>query len=495
MGVRSTGNQPSTTQSDGHLLEYFRSTFGSGGGATAAGPLPHIQATGGTINDYTDGGKVYRSHVFTETGQFDVTDVPTSYDNGKIDYLVVAGGGGGGPMYAGNFYSAAGGGGAGGLKTSIPGVMPNTGAMLPVNTSTYNVVIGGGGANTSHQKRGGTGVDSSLAYNGGTITSAGGGGGGSTNASDVDDRDGGPGGSGGGVSGNQHTGTAVGGDASPNSDTDRQGYPGAGPFGAAPENDGAGGGGGGAGGPGPQAAYPTSEGLAGGPGVQVAIAGPTAISFTGVGAKNPANNQYQYFAGGGAGGSYPNTSPPAPLGGGGAGGNSDMPATQGGHNGLNNTGGGGGGAGGNGDKVGGAGGSGIVIVRYQIGTTSVQSKATGGLVYNSGTKAIHVFNTSGTFTITSPLTNVEILSVAGGGGGGTLNGGGGGAGGLLYSASASVSPSPGVYQIVVGAGGRGTEPYTPVSGPIFDWWKWNTYNNWRYSWHFMGWRWRWFKPT
>ena len=76
MGVRSTGNQPSTTQSDGHLLEYFRSTFGSGGGATAAGPLPHIEATGGTINDYTDGGKVYRSHVFTAVSYTHLT-LPT----------------------------------------------------------------------------------------------------------------------------------------------------------------------------------------------------------------------------------------------------------------------------------------------------------------------------------------------------------------------------------------------------------------------------------
>ena len=77
------------------------------------------------------------------------------------------------------------------------------------------------------------------------LTSTGGGGGGSTSNSDVAFRDGGDGGSGGGVSGNQHSGTAVGGDASPDSDSDRQGYPGAGPFGTAPQNAGAGGGGGG----------------------------------------------------------------------------------------------------------------------------------------------------------------------------------------------------------------------------------------------------------
>ena len=34
MGVRSTGSQhPTTTQADGHLLEYFRQNFGAGGGA------------------------------------------------------------------------------------------------------------------------------------------------------------------------------------------------------------------------------------------------------------------------------------------------------------------------------------------------------------------------------------------------------------------------------------------------------------------------------
>ena len=33
MGVRSTGSHPTTTEADGHLLEYFRQNFGAGGGA------------------------------------------------------------------------------------------------------------------------------------------------------------------------------------------------------------------------------------------------------------------------------------------------------------------------------------------------------------------------------------------------------------------------------------------------------------------------------
>ena len=39
MGVRSTGSQhPTTTEADGHLLEYFRQNFGAGGGGTNTSP-------------------------------------------------------------------------------------------------------------------------------------------------------------------------------------------------------------------------------------------------------------------------------------------------------------------------------------------------------------------------------------------------------------------------------------------------------------------------
>ena len=40
MGVKSTGSHPTTTQADGHLLEYFRQNFGAGGGGTF-GPDHH----------------------------------------------------------------------------------------------------------------------------------------------------------------------------------------------------------------------------------------------------------------------------------------------------------------------------------------------------------------------------------------------------------------------------------------------------------------------
>ena len=33
MGVKSTGSFPTTTKTDGHLVEYYRNSFGAGGGA------------------------------------------------------------------------------------------------------------------------------------------------------------------------------------------------------------------------------------------------------------------------------------------------------------------------------------------------------------------------------------------------------------------------------------------------------------------------------
>ena len=52
-------------------------------------------ATGGVVSDYTDPspGKIYRSHVFTSSGTFNVTDLGDI--GGTIEYLVVGGGAGG----------------------------------------------------------------------------------------------------------------------------------------------------------------------------------------------------------------------------------------------------------------------------------------------------------------------------------------------------------------------------------------------------------------
>ena len=52
-------------------------------------------ATGGVISDYTDpgSGNIYRAHIFTSSGTFNVTETGTFGDT--VEYLVVAGGGGG----------------------------------------------------------------------------------------------------------------------------------------------------------------------------------------------------------------------------------------------------------------------------------------------------------------------------------------------------------------------------------------------------------------
>ena len=86
--------------------------FGSSTGGDAGGSPSGIIATGGVISDYEDSGTYYRSHVFTATGEFDVTALATDASTpNNIAILAVGGGGGGGQ------HNAAGG-GAGGLQYS-----------------------------------------------------------------------------------------------------------------------------------------------------------------------------------------------------------------------------------------------------------------------------------------------------------------------------------------------------------------------------------------
>ena len=89
----------------------------------------------------------------------------------------------------------------------------------------------------------------------------------------------------------------------------------------------------------------------------------------------------------------------------------DPGVSGGGSNATYSTGGGGGG--------GCNGGSGIVVVRYQIGSVS-STKATGGSVSFYGGKTIHTFVNSGSFVVPSSISNVEYVVVGGGGAGGVL---------------------------------------------------------------------------
>jgi len=67
---------------------------------------------------------------------------------------------------------------------------------------------------------------------------------------------------------------------------------------------------------------------------------------------------------------------------------------------------------------------------------------------------VETFNSSGTFSVPSGVTAVNVLAVAGGGGGGYDVGGGGGAGGLIYRPAFPVTPG-GTVTVTVGDGGNG----------------------------------------
>ena len=128
MGARSTGSHPTTTKADGHLLEYFRSNMGSGGGGTNYVAPANITATGGTKT--TLGGFII--HTFTSSGAFTVNSSPGS---GSVDVMVVAGGGAGGSSSG----PGSGGGGAGGM-------IRNSGFSIPAGPFAYPIVVGGAGA-------------------------------------------------------------------------------------------------------------------------------------------------------------------------------------------------------------------------------------------------------------------------------------------------------------------------------------------------------------
>jgi hypothetical protein len=75
------------------------------------------------------------------------------------------------------------------------------------------------------------------------------------------------------------------------------------------------------------------------------------------------------------------------------------------------------------------------------------------------------FTSSGTFSVPSGVTAVNVLVVAGGGGGSSYIGGGGGAGGLIYRPGFTVTPG-GTVTVTVGCGGAGGDAGTGP-GPSF----------------------------
>ena len=408
--------------------------------------LSGLKATGGIISDYgTAPGDVYRAHVFTSTGSFDVTATsvnPTLPDS--VEYLVVAGGGGGGS----NFPSwGAGGGGAGGFRTNLSG-HPLAGAAFPASVTAYPVVVGAGGAADSNIRiAGNDGTNSSF---GPIISTGGGGGAGDASAINASGR---TGGSGGGGNGGGSTENGGAGNTPPFSPS--QGFPGGGGADGASLYT-AGGGGGGAGQRGQSAhdlGAPTYAGGYGGAGSPIAIETATA----------------KFYAGGGGGGTNYTPGPGGAGGNGGGGKGGDYAGTTGTPTGaVAGTDATGGGGGGNGSlNRAENGGSGIVVVRYKIASVPPTLKASGGVISFFGGKTIHAFINSGDFNNTSGanLTGCEVIILGGGGGGNVWQGGGGGAGRLYRNDDVTLAPGPQAVTIGAGgAGGRGgAAPGIPVA--------------------------------
>jgi hypothetical protein len=271
-----------------------------------------ITATGGTVTTVTRDGVVWNVHSFTTTGTTNFV-VSNAGSDGEIRYLTVGGGGSGGKSA-----TVSGGGGAGGF------VLRN--AFL--DSGTYVVTVGAGGASKTTIGVGNSGANSSISTIAESVALGGGGG---SNGVSV----GASGGSGGGGS---SSGVAIlaGGLGTPG-----QGNNGGSGFFNATVSNRSGGGGGGAGGPGSNGV--SAQGGNGGVGISSDFRATPAV----------------FYAGGGGGGKATTTggNPAGGTGGGGAGGETSTAGTAG----TANTGGGGGGSG-TGD--GGAGGSGIVVISY-----------------------------------------------------------------------------------------------------------------------------------
>ena len=432
-----------------------------------AQPQSGMTATGGVIHDYTTSpGDIYRAHIFTSSGTFNVTS-PGDFGD-TLEYLVVAGGGGGGGYSGAN---GGGGGGAGGLRTNLSG-HPKAGAAYPIPAfpTSYTVTIGAGGVHQTSPLPGTDGSNSEFhptpqSYPSTTfVRSIGGGGGGYNPAT------GRPGGSSGG--GAAPTSSIVPGNPSPDPNHPQpQGN--AGGHGGSNGSRG-GGGGGGAGSDGGNASGSYPGGLAGygGKALQVAIAGPPTLSAAGT----PGPSGQGWYAGGGGGAGADETFPDSKRGIGGRGNDRTGTTAYGGGgngapggppavprdsmNGLSGTGGGGGG-GREANNYGGSGGSGIVVVRYQIGSVHT-AKASGGAVSFYNNKTIHVFTGSGTFSSDNPFNETCECVIIGGGAGtgnpsssGAHGAGGGGAGAVYDRNNISLNLSgPFSFNVTIGAGGN-----------------------------------------
>jgi hypothetical protein len=321
-GVASTseGEITVTTSIQRPTIAWSSPTYGN--------EILDASCTTGAATQTTDGAT--RRVVFTAPSQ-------TSSSTGctftppvgvtSIEVLVVGGGGGGGGRFVG------GGGGAGGLRTNSNfSVSPGTSYVITVGAGG----AGGANSNTAANAMGTSG--SSSVFD--SITAAGGGGGGGYVANPG--QAGRTGGSGGGGSGSANA-TNAGGTATPSGQGNNGGS------GTVASGQNPGGGGGGAGGTGGNGG--SSGGGAGGAGSSINITGSFVTYAAGGGGGADS------AAGGGTGGS---------SGVGGKGGNVNVAGAAA----TSDTGSGGGGAGGGSGQTGGRGAAGIVIIKYDLGTST-----------------------------------------------------------------------------------------------------------------------------
>ena len=398
----------------------------------------NIQVAPVTPTTYVDSGNVYAVESYTYSGAANTKDFTRVFTkNTTCDILVVGGGGGGG--VGGDNGRGGGGGGAGQflLKTNYI-----------FNTGTYNIKTGRGGlgGNITTQY-GETGKNSSISTVSNTILLESSGGGGGARGISGTISNGLNGASGGGGCGDGGANTGLGGTASiqfVNNSTLYTGYNGAS---GGPAYNGGGGGG-----------Y-TSAGFS---------ATTTSGGDGGYGITNNITGVVINYCAGGGGGAYNNGVSTGTRGGNGgnitAGNGGKLLGSNGGDA-TYSSGSGGGGGGpsnpGGGTFLGGNGGSGIVIIRYLLGTIPSTNLLTTVPIVSPNIYPFktNVFTHSGgtenqtTYTINFPVnTNCDILVIGGGGAGGRRGGGGGGAGALIYHKNQILN---GTYTIKVGKGGRG----------------------------------------
>ncbi len=369
---------------------------------------------------------IYAVESYTYSGTANTADFTRVFPKNTVcDILVVGGGGGGGTGH--------GGGGGGGSVIYLRDISLQ---------GQYNISVGNGGAPfPTRAQNAYNGNDSYIVKNGANIYLAKGGGGGAFAASSSVGSNGGSGGGGQGSSSTGLGGTAV----STNIPSGVYGF--AGGKGNSNGSLFAGGGGGGSETVGSDSTITNTTQINGGNG-----GNGKEISITG--------NILRYGGGGGGGVSNQGANNIAGTGGLGGGGNGGLRVN--GISGSNGFGGGGGGGGQDSvDRVGGNGGSGIVIIRYLLGTipstnfltseptviSPVMTESIRTFVHSGGTEA----QTTHTITV-GQNTICDILIVGGGGGGGKTDAGGGGAGGLIYVQNIILT---GTYDIKVGKGGLG----------------------------------------